>query len=165
MVKKRIFLLVGLLVLSLAGQVLLRPCLGTPQRANDISSASADEPALSDVSPPPAETSQSPPAFADDPELLQGQLWRQFFYMIGFVALIGVGAWLVCRKVSGGAVSGGRVIRIGETVRLGPRKTLHLVRIGPKTLLVAAAGESLSLLADVSKEVAVLETVEDNSDG
>ncbi|HDS83739.1 MAG TPA: hypothetical protein ENN97_00855 [Phycisphaerales bacterium] len=95
------------------------------------------------------------PMFSDNTDFLQGQLWRQFFYMIGFVALIGLGAWLVCRKLGGGSVGGGRTIRIGETVRLGPRKSLHLIRVGSRTLLVGATGEQVSLLADVSDHVSV----------
>ena len=99
--------------------------------------------------------------FADDTTSLQGQLWRQFFYMIGFVALIGLGGWVVCRKFACGTAGGGQTIRISETVRLGPRKTLHLVCVGSKTLLVAGSGDNISLLADVTDS---LETGEGRGD-
>jgi len=159
MLKQRILLLGGLLALSIVGQVLLRPCLGTPERAGDAADTSAlasrSDPSEANDAHTTEDDAAGTPMFSDDTDFLQGQLWRQFFYMVGFVALVGMGAWLVCRKLGGGSVGGGRTIRIGETVRLGPRKSLHLIRVGSKTLLVGATGDQLSLLADVSDQIPV----------
>ena len=145
MLKKRILLLGLLLVLSIAGQILLRPCLGE-----------SSSPALAspDASAPPSGVLSTEPEFSRDTPELQSQLLRQFFYMLGFVALIGVGAWWVCRKLSCGyARSGGQVVRLGETVRMGPRKAVHLIHIGKKTFLVGSTSDNLCLLADVSDSV------------
>lgn len=167
MLKKRIALIGGLLVLSIVGQVLLGPCLGNedaPFRQPENESETTQSAGQRHTPSPKSVESESANElkYADEPLMPLGPLWRQFIYMIGFVILIGLGAWVFLRKFSGGAVGTGQVIRIGETVRLGPRKSLHLVRIGSKTLLVANAADSLSLLADVSDGVS---SHEDDNDG
>jgi flagellar biogenesis protein FliO len=145
MLKKRILLLGLLLVLSIAGQILLRPCLGESPSA---------EPAATEAAPLPSDARSTTPEFAKDTPELQSELLRQFFYMLGFVALIGVGAWWVCRKLSCGyAKAGGQLVRMGETLRMGPRKAVHLIYVGKKTFLVASTSDSLCLLADVSDSV------------
>jgi flagellar biogenesis protein FliO len=152
MLKKRILLIGLLLVLSIAGQILLRPCLGestispSPVQVESATGSSQTAP-----------LSSSEPEFAKDTPELQSDLLRQFFYMLGFVAIIGIGAWLVCRKLSCGWSAGGQTIRIGETVRMGPRKALHLIRVGKKTFLVGSTSESFCLLADVSDSVTMTE--------
>ena len=144
MLKKRILVLGFLLALAIVGQVLLRPCLGKTDTAESIT-------ALASATPPQTlEQNQ-------DTEMLQSDLWRTFFYMLGFVAMIGGGAWLVCRKFSGGLAGGGQLIRVGETVRIGPRKALHLIRVGKKAFLVGSGGDSFTLLADVSDSVSPAE--------
>lgn len=145
MLKKRILLLGLLLVLSIAGQVLLRPCLG---------SSSAPAVASAPEAVPSSTLLSTPPEFSKDTPELQSELLRQFFYMIGFVGLIGAGAWYVCRKLScgvGGA--GGHTIQIGETTRLGPRKAIHLIHVGKKSFLIGSTSDRLCLLADVSETV------------
>lgn len=141
MLKKRIALIGLLLVLSIAGQVVLRPCLGsgpaedTEQRTTSPSLLPASE-------------------LDNETDTLQSGLWRTFFYMLGFVAMIGIGAWLICRKFAcGWSGPAGQVIRIKETVRMGPRKAVHLIRVGDKTFLVGSTSDSVSLLADVSDSV------------
>ncbi|NLW84844.1 MAG: hypothetical protein GXY41_10655 [Phycisphaerae bacterium] len=148
MLKKRILLIGSLLVLSIAGQVLLRPCLGESQK----DPTSAQDPALQTDQQEPLKRLDS--LSNNETDTLHLDLLRTFFYMLGFVALIGAGGWLVCRKFSLGRTgSGGQRIRIGETVRMGPRKALHLIQVGSKTLLVGSSGDTLSLLADVSDSV------------
>lgn len=150
MLKKRIVLFGLLLVLSIAGQVLLRPCLGGSDSASAPAQTTYDAAPTLTVSAPPSE-----PEYAKDTPELQSDLLHQFFYMLGFVAIIGVGAWFVCRKFScGWSGGGGQLIRVGETVRMGPRKALHLIRVGKKTFLVGSGADSFCLLADVSDSVA-----------
>lgn len=149
MLKKRILLIGSLLVLSIAGQVLLRPCLGKSESdqadwttrpvQNNVQDNPDAEPAV-----PPKEYKLSRETQAFD------SLIRTFFYMLAFVAFIGIGAWLLCRKFSCSRTGDGQTIRMGETVRMGPRKALHLIRVGEKTFLISSSGDTLSLLADVS---------------
>ncbi|MCB0154877.1 MAG: flagellar biosynthetic protein FliO, partial [Anaerolineae bacterium] len=46
---------------------------------------------------------------------------------------------------------GGTTIRILETTGLAPGRSLHLVVVGEKTLLIGATEHQLSLLAEVSE--------------
>jgi flagellar biogenesis protein FliO len=46
----------------------------------------------------------------------------------------------------------GKEIRILETAHLGPRKAVHLVKIGNQRLLIGSTYESISMLADVTEQ-------------
>ncbi|MFO8014491.1 MAG: flagellar biosynthetic protein FliO [Phycisphaerae bacterium] len=50
-------------------------------------------------------------------------------------------------------ISQGRQVRVLETVYLGPRKSLYVVQVGDRTLLVSGTRERLGLLADVTGSV------------
>ena len=50
-------------------------------------------------------------------------------------------------------VSHGRRVSVLETVYLGPRKSLYVVQVGDRTLLVSGTRERLGLLADVTGSV------------
>jgi len=45
----------------------------------------------------------------------------------------------------------GKQIRIVETAHLGPRKTVHLVKIGNQRLLIGSTNENITMLADVTE--------------
>lgn len=45
---------------------------------------------------------------------------------------------------------GGKRVSVAETVYLGPRKSLHLVQVGGRKLLIASTKEQISMLADVT---------------
>ena len=45
----------------------------------------------------------------------------------------------------------GREIRIIETVHLGPRKSVHLIEIGPRRLLIGSTNENIRKLADLTE--------------
>lgn len=45
----------------------------------------------------------------------------------------------------------GKEIKVIETAHLGPRKTLHIIKAGEKKLLIAAACDKITLLADISE--------------
>ena len=44
----------------------------------------------------------------------------------------------------------GKEIHIVETVHLGPRKTVHLLKIGGRKLLIGSTNENITRLADVT---------------
>ncbi len=50
-------------------------------------------------------------------------------------------------------ISQGRRVSVLETVYLGPRKSLYVVQVGDRTLLVSGTRERLGLLADVTGSV------------
>lgn len=147
MLKKRLLTIGGLLVVCIAGQVLLRPCMGE-STATDTTAPVACEGIPAGANPP-----QPADRLNDDASGLQSTLIRQFVLMLSGVAIIGAGAWFVCRKFGGGLAGGQGVIRVSDTVRMGPRKAVHLVRVGQRAFLVGSGQDSFTLLAEVSDSV------------
>jgi flagellar biosynthetic protein FliO len=45
----------------------------------------------------------------------------------------------------------GKKIQVVETVHLGPRKAIHLIKIGERRLLIGSTNESITKLADVTE--------------
>ncbi len=70
------------------------------------------------------------------------------------ILVLGAAAVFVVKRVLPRlGISQGRRITVLETVYLGPRKSLHMVRVGERTLLVSGTRERLGLLADVTDSV------------
>ncbi len=83
---------------------------------------------------------------------LHQNLVRQLIVMTLIVALFGGGLWWFVRKYSKGLLVGkGRFITILETIPLGPRKTVHLLEVGRKKLLIGSTPDSIRLLADLTE--------------
>jgi len=149
--KKRIALLSGLLLVSIVGQLLLRPCLGSETENVDLTTSSAQPktPALMDTRDLLQEDEGD---FKSDN--LQGQLYQQLIMMIAFVAVIGIGVWFFCKKFSGRwNLAKGKHIIITETVNLGSRKHLHIVQLGTKQYLLSSTPDSIRLLVDVTESL------------
>jgi flagellar biosynthetic protein FliO len=47
----------------------------------------------------------------------------------------------------------GKRIQVSETVHLGPRKAIHLIKIGKQTLLIGSTNENITKLADVTDQL------------
>lgn len=77
-------------------------------------------------------------------------LWQMLAYVLLILAIGAVGIFLARRVLPRMRAVGGKRIQLVETVYLGPRQTLHLVRVGRKSLLVAGTRERISMLADVT---------------
>ena len=45
----------------------------------------------------------------------------------------------------------GKTIQVVETVHLGPRKSVHLLKIGDKQILIGSTNENITKLADISE--------------
>ncbi|MDH4201320.1 MAG: flagellar biosynthetic protein FliO [Phycisphaerae bacterium] len=149
--KKRIALLSGLLLVSIVGQLLLRPCLGSETRNDDLAT-------LPDQPKTPALMDTKDLFEAEEEDFksgdLQGDLYKQLAKMIAFVAIIGAGVWFYCKKFSGRwNPAKGKNIIITETVNLGPRKHLHIVQLGAKQYLLSSTPDSIRLLADVTESL------------
>ena len=149
--KKRIVLLAVLLVLCIAGQALLLPSFGT-ETIGDSLSISMEQKQIGELTDTNGIFSSS----NSNPETgsLQGRLIQQLFLMIGLVGLIGVGAWFFCKKIACNWTTGkGRTITVTETVSLGPRKLIHIVRVGSKQYLLGSTPENIRLLAEVTESI------------
>lgn len=139
MAKKRLICLGLLLVLSIVGQVVLRPALGEakalPQEAAEQNVV--DQWNLKD------DTASS--GFGG------GKLMGQFIIMLLFVALIGVAAWFLLKKMNNPWLRGkGCHLSVIETLPLGARRSIHLIQAGNKQLLISNSPEGVRLLTDMT---------------
>ena len=97
--------------------------------------------------------------FANDPNFSASMTdspgTREFFFKITLsillVVALGAAAIYVSRKVLPKITNlPGKQIHILETAHLGPRKAVHLVKIGDQRLLIGSTNESITRLADVT---------------
>lgn len=100
---------------------------------------------------------------ADDKPLWisTGELALKLLLVIGLVYLALTGLrWLQKSRIQ--ATAGSTTIRVLETTGLAPGRSLHLVVVGEKTLLIGATDHQLSLLAELA-DVATLPLSEEMS--
>lgn len=141
MLKKRLILLGLLLVVSIAGQVLLRPCLGESKPA-------ADTPLKTDTSTP---WNTNPQKTVDS---LGGSLTFKFIMMLVFVAAAGVGVWWFLKKMNTpwlGTKNG--QLELIETIHLGPRKAIHIVRAAKKQVLLGSGNDGVRFLCELASNI------------
>jgi len=67
------------------------------------------------------------------------------------IVILGGAAMYVSKKFLPRIASqSGKNIHILETTYLGPRKTVHLLKVGEKKLLIGSTSDSIAMLADVT---------------
>ncbi len=107
--------------------------------------------------------------FASDPNFSKGpgnssgskDLFFKMMLSILLVVVLGAAAIYISRKLLPRITNlPGKEIRIAETVHLGPRKTVHLLKIGNQWLLIGSTSESITKLADVTDALADLSAQE-----
>ena len=93
----------------------------------------------------------------------------RLLFSAGIVIVLGVSALYLSKKVLPRFTqSSGKRIQVIETVYLGPRKAVHLVRVGEQTVLLGSTNENISKLADVNGErfdLKLAEQLENSKDG
>lgn len=86
-------------------------------------------------------------------DLGRGELFFKMMFSVVLVLVLGVAAVYVSKKVLPRITNfPGKEIRILETAHLGPRKAVHLIRIGNQRLLIGSTNESITMLADVTEQ-------------
>ena len=95
----------------------------------------------------------------------QINLVKQFMLAIGFVALLGCGTFYFSKKVAPKlSASKGKSISIVDSVSLGQNKTLHIVEIDNKKLLIGSTPQSINTLAELPGSFQeVLQTCQDDT--
>jgi len=69
------------------------------------------------------------------------------------VLLLGAAGIFVARKVLPRLrASSGRRLAVMESIYLGPRQTVHLLRVGTRRFLLASTRERISMLAELPEE-------------
>ena len=109
--------------------------------------------AKSDPDPKPfgANTSPGPFALGDRYGKDTGDMLRRMMaYTLVILVLGGLGLFVVKKVLPKLGAAQGRNISVLETVYLGPKKSLHLLRVGTQRFLVAGSRDEISMLGEVT---------------
>ena len=83
-------------------------------------------------------------------EPTRSNLTKQFLVALGLVALLGYGTFYFSKKIAPKlASSKGKGMSITDSLSLGQNKTLHIVEIGNKKLLVGCTANSINTLSEL----------------
>ena len=86
------------------------------------------------------------------PDVGLGPLAWQVAASMGVVLVLGVACILAIKKLFPRITRlRGRNISLLETISLGPHKTVHLLKVGERKILVAGAKDRVTMLADVTE--------------
>jgi len=78
--------------------------------------------------------------------------WRMMLAILLVLAL-GIAAYYVSKKVSGRIVNlPNRKIKLVETLYLGSKKSLHLIKVGDRNILVGTTPTTITRIADLSQD-------------
>ena len=110
---------------------------------------------------------QSNPAGKSDGNPEKNGLFFKMIQMVLLVIVFGVVALYLSKKLLP-KISRlpGKKLQVSETVHLGPRKAVHLIKVGKRTLLIGSTNENITNLADVTEQIFELDlpaTPKDNS--
>ena len=133
-------------------------------------SAQSDTEGTQIASSEPSEAETATPSnvdslFATDANLTAGsanstggrELFLRMTLSVVLVVILGVGAIYVSRRLLPRLTHlPSKEIRIVETAYLGPRKAVHLVKIGDQRLLIGSTNENITMLTHVSDPLADL---------
>lgn len=123
----------------------------TPQKqtTNTVPSASADKYSTKDF-------------FTKDTDLTggsdfaggTGELFLRTMIAVLFVIVLGVGAIYVSKRLLPRIINiQGKSIHIIETVHIGPKKSIHVIEVGNRRLLLGSTAENITKLADITDEL------------
>jgi len=128
-------------------------------RAEEPATQATTGPAATRTAPTPPDSERVAGRKDDGPLTLRtersgGGIWLILAYALTLLLLAGVAVFVAKRflprlfpKLG---LPGGKNVSVVETVHLGPRKTVHVLRVGRRKYLVGGTREQLSMLADVT---------------
>ena len=95
---------------------------------------------------------QSNLTIGSDDDLDAGGLFSKMILMVLLVVVFGVATIYLLKKLPRFSRLPGKMIQVSETVHLGPRKAIHLIKIGNQTLLIGSTNENITKLADITDQ-------------
>ena len=97
---------------------------------------------------------QSDFTIGSDDNLDAGGLFFKMILMVLLVVVFGVAVIYLSKKLLPRFTRlPGKRIQVCETIHLGPRKAIHLIKIGKQTLLIGSTNENITKLADVTDQL------------
>lgn len=145
-------------VIGLCGWGVPAPALeSAPDAPSAVRQAVADQAGSPETPVFLEDTSGFDSRFRDDPGM--GRLAGHALASLLVVVAVAVVSLLIARRFmsTGSARRRGKALAVLETSVIGPKKALHVVRVGARTYLVASGVEDVRLLADVTDDVDVAE--------
>lgn len=96
---------------------------------------------------------QSNLTIGSDGNLDAGGLFFKMILMVLLVVVFGVAAIYLSKKLLPRFTRlPGKRIQVCETIHLGPRKAIHLIKIDKQTLLIGSTSENITKLANVADQ-------------
>jgi flagellar biosynthetic protein FliO len=84
-----------------------------------------------------------------------GELFHKMMFSVLLVVGLGAAAIYISKKYLPKITNlAGKNVRIVETIHLGPRKMIHVIKAGNRKLLIGSTNENITLLADLTNEPA-----------
>ena len=135
--------LVGLLIITFVLAGISLPSLAqsdnnltTPEKNNTVDTSDSSEIVSSEQ---------------DNSILNKWQLFFRLMLAIAITIALGITAIYFSKKILPKiAKSSGKTISVIETVHLGPRKSLHIIEIGNRRILIGSTNENINTLADIT---------------
>ena len=91
-----------------------------------------------------------------------GELFHKMMFSILLVVVLGAAAIYISKKYLPKITNlAGKNIRIVETIHLGPRKMLHVLKAGNRKLLIGSTNENITFLSDLTSELPTETNVEE----
>jgi flagellar biosynthetic protein FliO len=107
---------------------------------------------------------ESNPSVRSVDKLSTKELFFKMMISVLLVVVLGVSAIYISKKFLPRITNlSGREIHIVETVHLGPRRAVHILKVGDKQLLIGSTNESITKLADVTDALVDLSSQKTNS--
>jgi flagellar protein FliO/FliZ len=97
----------------------------------------------------PLNDDQSKLTVGSNSNIETGGLFFRMMLMVLLVIGLGMTAVYLSKRLLPRLNLPGKRIQIAETVHLGPRKALHLIKIGQQTLLIGSTNENITNLAEI----------------
>jgi len=101
----------------------------------------------------------SGPLYSNEPNLAvksgdsigNNELFFKMIFMVLAAVVMGAAAFYLSKKLLPKFTQlGGKRIEVLETVHLGPRKAIHLIKIGKQNLLIGSTNENITKLSDIT---------------
>lgn len=108
------------------------------------------------------------PNFSIRPQetLSTGQMFLKMMLAVVFIVALGAGAIYFSRKWLPKITNlPGKKIRIIETVHIGPRKEVHLLKVGEQFILIGSTNENISKLADITDDLSDMDLSSQKASG
>lgn len=149
----------GVVIAAMLLAVLPPAVVAGGQDANSPLDSNAPSTVAATTQPAQGTTSRrsedKPLLFRDDPNTVGPRtggpdMLSRIVGAIIMVGLLGVIAWIAVKKFMPRiGLQGGKRLQVQETAYLGPKKCLHLVKVGEQEFLVGSTPERVSLLSEV----------------